>query len=71
VKEMMRMTLLGQMLREDGIKEGMERGIEQWEFKTMLELVQEGILIMKEAAARKKMSVEEFQQIIRELKLGL
>ena len=65
------MTLLGQMLREDGIKEGMERGIEQWEFKTMLELVQEGILIMKEAAARKKMSVEEFQQIIRELKLGL
>ena len=71
VKEMMRMTLLGQMLREDGIKEGMERGIEQWEFKTMLELVQEGILIMKEAAARKKMSVEEFQQKIRELKLGL
>ena len=65
------MTLLGQMLREDGIKEGMERGIEQWEFKTMLELVQEGILIMKEAAARKKMSVEEFQQKIRELKLGL
>ena len=65
------MTLLGQTLREDGIKEGMERGIEQWEFKTMLELVQEGILIMKEAAARKKMSVEEFQQKIRELKLGL
>ena len=61
------MTLLGQMLREDGIKEGIEQG----EFKTMLELAQEGILTMKEAAARKQMSVEEFQQKIRELKLGL
>ena len=61
------MTLLGQMLREDGRKEGIEQG----EFKTMLELAQEGILTMKEAAARKQMSVEEFQQKIRELKLGL
>ncbi len=66
VKEMMRMTLLGEMLREDGIREGLEQG----EFKTMLELVQDGILTMKEAAARKHMSVEEFQTKIRELKLG-
>ena len=78
VKEMMRMTLLGEMLREDGIREELEQGREegiiqgreQGEFKTMLELVQDGILTMKEAAARKHMSVEEFQTKIRELKLG-
>jgi hypothetical protein len=70
VKEMMRMTLLGEMLREDGIREGLEQGREQGEFKTMLELVQDGILTMKEAAARKYMSVEEFQTKIRELNLG-
>ena len=74
------MTLLGQMLREEGIKEGLERGLEQGlekgEFKNMLELVRDGVLTMekaatrKEAAARKHMSVEEFQTRIRELKLG-
>ena len=74
VKEMMRMTLLGQMLREEGIKEGLERGLEQGlekgEFKNMLELVRDGVLTMEKAATRKHMSVEEFQTKIRELKLG-
>ncbi|MCI8889417.1 MAG: hypothetical protein HFG70_15255 [Hungatella sp.] len=62
VKEMMRMTLLGQLLMEDGMELG--------EFKTMLELVQDGVLTMAEAAARKHMSVEEFQRKIQELNLG-
>lgn len=65
VKEMMTMTLLGQMLMEDGIKQGREEG----EFKTMLELVRDGILTMEEAAARKQMSVEEFQRRLQELRL--
>ncbi len=36
----------------------------------MLELVQDGVLTMKEAAARKHMSVEEFREKLQELKLG-
>ena len=56
------MTLLGQLLMEDGMELG--------EFKTMLELVQDGVLTMAEAAARKHMSVEEFQRKIQELNLG-
>lgn len=43
VKEMMRMTLLGQMLREDGIEEGlekgMEKGLEKGEFLKLITLV--------------------------------
>ncbi|MCI8886490.1 MAG: hypothetical protein HFG70_00220 [Hungatella sp.] len=70
VKEMMRMTLLGQLLMEDGMKRGREQGREEGEFKTMLELVQDGVLTMKEAAARKHMSVEEFREKLQELKLG-
>ena len=35
----------------------------------MLELVRDGVLTIKDAAARKHMSVEEFQRKIQELKL--
>ncbi len=59
VKEMMTMTLLGQMLMEDGIEKG--------EFKTMKELVQDGILTLEAAAARKQMTTEEFENKLREL----
>ena len=78
VKEMMRMTLLGQLLMEDGMKRGLEQGREQGleqgreegEFKNMLELVRDGVLTMEDAAARKHMSVEEFEKKIRKLNLG-
>lgn len=39
VKEMMRMTLLGQMLREDGIEEGLEKGLEKGEFLKLIKQV--------------------------------
>lgn len=85
IKEMMAMTLMGQMLMEDGIAKGIERGIEQGieqglergleqgiergEFKTLLSLIEDGFLTKKEAAARKGMTVEQFQGKLMELKL--
>jgi len=62
IKEMMKMTLLGRMLMEDGIEKG--------EFKTMHELICDGVLTIESAAARKQMTVEEFQKKLKELKLG-
>ena len=83
--EMMAMTLMGQMLMEDGIakgikrgieqgieqglERGIEQGIEQGEFKTLLSLIEDGFLTKKEAAARKGMTVEQFQGKLMELKL--
>ena len=85
IKEMMAMTLMGQMLMEDGIakgikrgieqgieqglERGIEQGIEQGEFKTLLSLIEDGFLTKKEAAARKGMTVEQFQGKLMELKL--
>lgn len=61
VKEMMTMTLLGQMLMEDGIEKG--------EFKNMRELIRDGLLSMETAAARKHMTVKEFKEKLKELNL--
>lgn len=81
IKEMMAMTLMGQMLMEDGIAKGIEQGIEQGiakgieqglergEFKTLLSLIEDGFLTKKEAATRKGMTVEQFQGKLMELKL--
>ncbi|MCI9502162.1 MAG: hypothetical protein HFG76_09230, partial [Hungatella sp.] len=66
IKEMMFMTLMGQLLMEDGMKAGLERG----EFKTLQELVADGVLTAAEAAARKKMTEAEFQKKLGELQLG-
>ena len=65
IEEMMTMTLLGQMLMEDGMKKGMEKG----EFKNMQELVRDGVLTVEAAAARKNLTVKEYRRKIRELKL--
>ena len=75
IKEMMFMTLMGQLLMEDGIEKGMkagleqgrEQGREQGEFKTLRELVADGVLTAAEAAARKKMTEAEFQKKLGEL----
>ena len=61
VQEMMTMTLLGQMLMEDGIEKG--------EFKNMRELIRDGLLSMETAAARKHMTVKEFKEKLKELNL--
>ena len=52
------MTLLGQMLMEDGMEKG--------EFKNMQELVRDGLLSMETAASRKHMTVEEFLEKLKE-----
>lgn len=78
IKEMMFMTLMGQLLMEDGIEKGIEKGMkagleqgrEQGEFKTLQELVADGVLTAAEAAARKKMTEAEFQKKLGELQLG-
>lgn len=62
IKEMMTMTLLGQMLMEDGMEKG--------EFKNMQELVRDGLLSMETAASRKHMTVEEFLEKLKELGLS-
>lgn len=70
IKEMMFMTLMGQLLMEDGIEKGMEKGLERGEFKTLRELVADGVVTAAEAAARKKMTEAEFQKKLGELQLG-
>ena len=65
IKEMMTMTLLGQMLMEDG----MEKGILKGEFKNMQDLIRDGLLSVETAASRKHMTVEEFQKKLKELEL--
>ncbi len=70
VKEMMTMTLLGQMLMEDGIEKGIAKGIEKGEFKAIQELIRDGLLSMETAAARKHMTVEEFKEKLKELNLS-
>ena len=65
IEEMMTMTLLGQMLMEDGMKKGMEKG----EFKNMQELDRDGVLTVEAAAARKNLTVKEYRRKIRALKL--
>ena len=70
IKEMMFMTLMGQLLMEDGIEKGMEKGLERGEFKTLRELVADGVLTAAEAAARKKMTEAELQKKLGELQLG-
>ncbi len=63
------MTLLGQMLMEDGIEKGIAKGIEKGEFKAIQELIRDGLLSMETAAARKHMTVEEFKEKLKELNL--
>ena len=58
VKEMMTVTLLGQLLVEHG------------EIKNMQELIRDGLLSMETAAVRKHMTVEEFQEKLKELNLS-
>ena len=57
-----------ELFRQDGIAEGMEKGIEKGMEKgrveTLVSLVTDRLLSVKEAAARSNMSVEAFQKLI-------
>lgn len=58
LKESMGMTLLGQMLMEDGIRKGLEKGLEKGE---MIKLIS---LVMKKA--RKGLSPDETAEVLEE-----
>ena len=57
-----------ELFRQDGIAEGMEKGlekgIEKGRVETLVSLVTDRLLSVKEAAARSNMSVEAFQKLI-------
>ena len=55
------MTRMGQLLMEDGMEKG--------EFKTLQELIADGVLTAAEAADRKKMTVAEFRKKLGEVRL--
>lgn len=62
VKEILSMSVLGEML----IREGIEQGIEQGEFTTLYDLVQDGLLSMETAAGRKGLTIQDFQKKLKE-----
>ena len=49
---------------EKGIEKGMEKGMEKGRVETLVSLVTDRLLSVKEAAARSNMSVEAFQKLI-------
>ena len=53
-----------ELFRQDGIAEGMEKGLEKGRVETLVSLVTDRLLSVKEAAARSNMSVEAFQKLI-------
>ena len=53
-----------ELFRRDGIEEGMEIGMEKGRLETLVSLVKDRFLTVKEAAARCNMSVEAFQKLL-------
>ena len=53
-----------ELFRRDGIEEGMEIGMEKGRLETLVSLVKDRFLTVKEAAARCNMSVEAFQKFL-------
>ena len=60
LKEEMTMTRLGQMIWEDGIAEGIEKG----RLSAFLELIQDGVLTTKEVALRLNITDEELNKFL-------
>lgn len=56
--------------REEGREEGKAEGREEGELKLLGELAEEGILTIEEAAKRKNMTKEEFQEKLEALRRG-
>ena len=61
-----------ELFRQDGIEEGieigmekgMQKGLEKGRLETLVSLVKDRFLTVREAAARCNMSVEAFQQLL-------
>lgn len=58
-KEMDNMSGLGMSILEEGIEKGIEKGIEQGKLRTYIDLVNDGLIPLKEAARRLNMSEKE------------
>ena len=62
LKEDMIVTRLGQMIWEDGIEEGIEKG----RVTMLLELIRDGLLTMTDAALRLNITEEEVKKLLEE-----
>lgn len=63
VKEVLKMTKLGEMLKEDGLKEGMEKG----KIEMVKELLKEKLLSKEQIARASQLPLEKIEEIEQEL----
>ena len=59
------MCNLSQGVKEEGIKIGIRKGMEEGKFLTLAELVKDGTLSVDVAAAKAKMTVDEFRKAMK------
>lgn len=52
-----------------GLSQGLSQGLEQGELKTLYGLVQDRIMTIQDAAARKNLTMEEFQERLKEFQI--
>lgn len=64
LKEEISMTKLGQMIWEDGKKEGKEEGKEEGKISTLLELIKDNLLSVKDVAIRLNVTEEEVAKLL-------
>ncbi len=55
--------------RQEGMSIGLSQGLEQGELKTLYGLVQDGIMTIQDAAARKNLTTKEFQERLKEFQI--
>ena len=55
--------------RQEGMSIGLSQGLEQGELKTLYGLVQDGIMTIQDAATRKHLTTEEFQERLKEFQI--
>ena len=55
--------------RQEGLSIGLSQGLEQGELKTLYGLVQDGIMTIKDAAVRKNLTTEKFQERLKEFQI--
>ena len=52
-----------------GLSRGLSQGLEQGELKTLYGLVQDGLMTIQDAATRKHLTTEEFQERLKEFQI--
>lgn len=59
------MCNLSQGVKEEGIEIGIQKGVKEGEFLALAELVKDGTLSVDVAAAKAKMTVDEFKKAMK------